>query len=574
MKSLGFILSIAALPFLMMACVGIATPLPEPTGVATPRLVVLTVKVTPEDTGRVQLIPSPSQDGSYPSGTNVLLTAVPNPDFQFVSWADHVGGSTNPISVTIKADTSLIAVFGTTAHSQRAAANPPENLASTRTEVPEAVLAPSPAPIFATSPTMASSPTVTAPSAITPTLEPTALAPRAIMPTYSPTRSSTPMPSLIHIPTPGSTEPTPQATTARPGPTDVSTPTRESTPTPDPTTTSEVGGCVSDPTPQFTAPITDLSKIDFILAPMVISGNRFKSRSYVWIGRDQNNKTYEVPVYAPVDSKLTWITFYAEQMRTHDGALVGINQYSLTFEVSCEVSYGFDHILRLAGNIEALAPSVATESTRDTGLPQSLRVKAGDLIGYTTGTAAAHNWDFVFKNSSKRNEFANQERYENVGDLRGLVTADCPYDYYIEDVRSEYYLLLNGGINGTIQGTDCLISHDKPGTIAGGWFREPFSRDDSHPYIPGWALAIGTWANGQIRVNDGQTSVWVNPGHPTYANPKTVTSEHCYEHPGNQDRPPARFVYLRLLSETELAVAFGQGSCPQQLPQDYQIYYR
>ena len=168
----------------------------------------------------------------------------------------------------------------------------------------------------------------------------------------------------------------------------------------------------------------------------------------MWIGRDQNNQPYEVPVYVPVDSKLTWITFYVESMQTEEGASVDINQYSLTFDVSCEATYGFDHVLRLAGNIAAIAPSLPAETTRNAGLRTSLSVKAGDLIGYTIGTAQAHKWDFVFNNSSKRNEFANQERYENTGDLGGLVTSDCPYDYYSEDLRSEYYSLLNGGISG------------------------------------------------------------------------------------------------------------------------------
>ena len=406
-----------------------------------------------------------------------------------------------------------------------------------------------------------------------------------LIPQEFPASSPQPVPAPVAILPPKTTltvpptpTPTSSPTTVSPTriavPTSTSTPSPTSTPTPEATISSGTEGCVSDPDPVFTAPITDLGKIDFILAPMVISGNRFKSRSYVWIGRDQNNQPYEVPVYAPVDSKLTWITFYVEPAQTEDGVWVDVEQYSLTFGVSCEVSYGYDHILRLAEDIAAVAPSEASKSTRDTGLPASLLVKARDLIGYTTGTAAAHNWDFVFNNSSKRNEFANQERYENTGDLRGLVTADCPYDYFGEDVRNEYYSLLTGGVGGIIEDTNCLISHDKPRTAAGGWFKDPFSRGTSHPYIPGWALAIGTWADGQIRVNGEQASVWVEPGQPTYADPKTVTSEHCYEHLGNPDQPPARFVYLQLLSETEMAVAFGEGSCPQQLPQDHETYYR
>lgn len=74
-------------------------------------------------------------------------------------------------------------------------------------------------------------------------------------------------------------------------------------------------GCASDPSPPLTAPITDLSKIETILPPFVISGDRFKSRSYVSIGRDATGEFYEVPVYAPTDSKLMSITYYVEPMQ-------------------------------------------------------------------------------------------------------------------------------------------------------------------------------------------------------------------------------------------------------------------
>ena len=435
-----------------------------------------------------------------------------------------------------------------------------------------------PTPLTTPTPRLIPTPTPMATPTATPTPTPSP------QPTNTPTAASTPTRTATATPTPTVAPPTRTPVLPSPTPTVIASPNPTSTPsatptpmpTPAPTSAEDTGsqGCISDPNPEFTAPITDLGKIDFIIPPMVISGNRFKSRSYVWIGRDQSKQVYEVPVYAPVDSMLTGITFYVEPTRNERGEWVDVEQYSLSFEVSCEVSYGYDHILRLAENIAVGAPTIPAESTRDAALQMSPLVKAGDLIGYTTGTAAAHNWDFVFNNSSKRNEFVNQERYENTGDLQGLVAADCPYDYYSEDMRSEYYALLNGGIGGMIEGAGCLISHDQPGTIAGGWFEQPFSRETSHPYIPGWALAVGTWANGDIRINDGETSVWVGPAEPTFVDPKSVTSEHCYEHSGPPDRPSARFVYLLLISDAELALAFGDGSCPEQLPEDYRIYYR
>ena len=44
--------------------------------------------------------------------------------------------------------------------------------------------------------------------------------------------------------------------------------------------------------------------------------------------------------------------------------------------------------------------------------------------------------------------------------------------------------------------------------------------------------------------------------------------------PGPPGLPPDRFVYLQLLSRTELAIAFGEGGCSQKLSQEYHTCYR
>ena len=291
-----------------------------------------------------------------------------------------------------------------------------------------------------------------------------------------------------------------------------------------------------------------------------MSGNRFKNRSYVWISRDESGQAYEVPIYAPADSTLTGITFYSEPTPNDQGQIVDVEQYSLSFQVSCEVSYGYDHILRLSDQIRALAPTEPATTTRDAEAKTDLPLKAGDLIGYTTGTISAHNWDFLALNSSRSNQFANQDRYESAGDLGSLVIGDCPYDYFSEELRNEYYLLLSGH-GGLRDGDDCFVSPDHPGTIAGGWFKEPFSTETFEGFDPGWGLTVGFTAYNQVRVVAEHDSVWVDAGLPTYMDPKTLT-EHCYLQPGDPDR----FVYLKLLSDMELAAAFGQGSCWGQLP--------
>ena len=304
---------------------------------------------------------------------------------------------------------------------------------------------------------------------------------------------------------------------------------------------------------------------------MVLSGNRIKNGSYVWIGRDQSGQGYEVPVYAPVDSSLIGITFYLASMHDEQGTRVDVEQYSLSFQVSCEVSYDFDHLWRLSENIAPLAAPTPSRTTRNAAVLTSLQLKAGDLIGYTTGTIVAHNWDFVFANSSKSISAVNLERYGNTEDMRGLLHADCLYDYFVGDLRAKYYALFSVLLDGD---DSCLVIHDKAGTIAGAWFNEPFVLGVSQGPEPGWGIVVGISAYDQIRVDSERISIWVNPTAPTYVDPKSVTSEHCYEHLNATTQPPVRHVYMKLLSDTELGVAFGEGGCPQQLPPDYRTYYR
>ena len=123
----------------------------------------------------------------------------------------------------------------------------------------------------------------------------------------------------------------------------------------------------------------------------------------------------------------------------------------------------------------ALAAQQPATSTRDAEVATHLKVNAGDLIGYTTGTIVAHTWDFYLSNTSKHNQFANQERYANPGDLRSLLTADCPYEYFDQAMREEYYARF-GGWHGKAEQGECDISPDQLGSIAGGWFKQPFQK--------------------------------------------------------------------------------------------------
>jgi len=58
--------------------------------------------------GSVSLDP---EGGSYPEGTEVSLTATPDPGYEFSGWSGDVSGTTNPQTVTMNVDISITANF-------------------------------------------------------------------------------------------------------------------------------------------------------------------------------------------------------------------------------------------------------------------------------------------------------------------------------------------------------------------------------------------------------------------------------------------------------------------------------
>lgn len=174
--------------------------------------------------------------------------------------------------------------------------------------------------------------------------------------------------------------------------------------------------CVSNENPVFTADITDPKTIKAVTPP-----RNEKTHSHVWIKDNQ-----KVPVYAPVDAKLVAGSKYTES---------GVVNYLFFFDVSCEVEIKFDHVLEPVQSIKDMFPNPPKTDTRTDPLPAT-ELKAGDLIGYTTGTPQANNWDFGVYNKARLNHLNGKEGYEEI-DWR----AGCPYDYFITDKKEFYYSL-------------------------------------------------------------------------------------------------------------------------------------
>ncbi|MDA1226674.1 MAG: hypothetical protein O3A33_01760 [Chloroflexi bacterium] len=347
------------------------------------------------------------------------------------------------------------------------------------------------------------------------------------------------------------------------------------------TTAKNIGGtqygygepnCKSDPSPVLTSHITDLNTISNILPPSVISGNWYKNRSYLNIDAEYGTLAPSVPVYAPADSELIGITYYLQPMPDINGDWQDVPQYELRLSISCEVTYGFDHLSELATGVSEYAPEVPANTTRDAEKQVSISVKACDLMGYTTGTIVAHSWDFIFNNTTVQNSFANQERYEKTGDLRVLLYAECPYDYFEGDMGDEYRALF-GGSNGSAAEADCNTSFDVPGSIYGGWFQTPYV-DQGEYGRADWGMTIALMPDGYLRINEEQVSVQLGPQDDSFTDPRTVTDEHCFVSANGTGGLQGWHVFLKMLTPDTMAATFNEGSCPKSLPDDHTVYYR
>ncbi len=73
-----------------------------------PATYMLTVNISPQNAGSVNLIPS---GNTYTAGTQVKLTATASSGYQFLNWSGDASGNANPISITMDSNKTVIANF-------------------------------------------------------------------------------------------------------------------------------------------------------------------------------------------------------------------------------------------------------------------------------------------------------------------------------------------------------------------------------------------------------------------------------------------------------------------------------
>ncbi len=186
-------------------------------------------------------------------------------------------------------------------------------------------------------------------------------------------------------------------------------------------------GCVSNVAPVFTRHITDLAQVDSIVPPPTMgAGPSLKTHSYI------NSDHARVPLYAPADLIIKAGSHYT------------FGPYMLDFWASCEVTVRFGHVTEPIESIKKLLPAEPKEDSRTQGL-SGLSFKAGELIGFTTGTSAAGNWDFGVYNSTVKNRYANDPDYDW---SETYTAAVCPFEYFTPELKAEYQAKYNANALG------------------------------------------------------------------------------------------------------------------------------
>jgi hypothetical protein len=184
----------------------------------------------------------------------------------------------------------------------------------------------------------------------------------------------------------------------------------------------------------FTKDITDISAISLIQNPIrVIGGNNIKTHSFIEVRQKS-------PVYAPMDSTLTGGANYYETMGSKPVTKV---QYLLALGNGCNINYWVDHLVDVPDNIKEAFPSEARNDTQSANV-KLLKIKAGDLLGYTNQSGAAR-FDFgVMDLNGPETILTTDSRFK---DNEIVKTSDkyrhavCPYQFF-DAAKTKQYVSL------------------------------------------------------------------------------------------------------------------------------------
>ncbi|MEP6654598.1 MAG: hypothetical protein ABJA82_14650, partial [Myxococcales bacterium] len=345
------------------------------------------------------------------------------------------------------------------------------------------------------------------------------------------------------------------------------------------------GNCVTctPGSPTFTADVTDVNSLATVgPLPALAGGAAFEIRSYMQV--KDSYAGIKVPIYAPTDMTIQASSHYTDPL--HDpGDTDYHGEWGLVFEATCTTQVSFAHIREVVPEIAAVTvPSTMTGSAGEL-VSHTVDFKAGDIIGYYIRGPGYFAWDFIVTDSTVTNQFINMPRYLD-GQLKFL-HGICPFDPYPLAMRQKYLDILGTNLNPPVAGRKCgTLVHDVAGTAAGVWFHSPYTGGgaDEARRASGNPLSLFKAETDVVFIADldgdtdkvGFATYRIETFNPTYRNPEEITTSYCYERHSNPGSPADGWVYVKVLADAQLAVAYSlEGACPETFPSTgARIYYR
>jgi len=326
----------------------------------------------------------------------------------------------------------------------------------------------------------------------------------------------------------------------------------------------------------FTEYIMDPSLIKVVAQIGSIGGGNTEiiGRSYIFPKDGQTGM--RLPLRAPVDMELVGSKHY----KPSDAPATGyVPDWSLYFDAGCGVNIELYHIKDVSDTIKSVSDTTVYSSSAWVNVTRK-KIPAGTIFGWYIPGLNSVAFDFITKNDSVTNHFANQARYVARGS--NILHTVCPYDLFEPAKKSTYYNLL-GTVTGTpIAGIGCgTVERDVIGTPAGQWFFDSafvagpgvLGKDgdygDPLPLIvmPDSTLDIGHLGPaGDVRIQRGN---------PTWKRLQDITTEWCYQLYPTPTTPDG-WLWLKMRRADKMDVGFSStGTCPSNFPASgFKSYYR
>lgn len=343
-----------------------------------------------------------------------------------------------------------------------------------------------------------------------------------------------------------------------------------------PVTPPAARNCAIDPV-VFTEYVMDPSLIKVVAQIGSIGGGNTEiiGRSYVFAKDGQQGQ--RLPIRAPVDLEVA----AAKHYKPSDAPATGYTpDWSLYLVADCGVSMEMYHVKDVSDSIKAVADTTIYASSAWTQLSRRVSVKAGEIIGWYIPGLNSVAWDFIMRNDSVTNHFANQERY--VARNSNILHVVCPYDLFEPAKKSAYYALI-GSVSGTpVPGAGCgTVERDVIGTPAGQWFF-----DSAFVVGPGVLAKDGYYGDPFPNIIGPDSTVMfghigpsndfrISRDNPTWKRPQDITTGWCYQGYPTPSSPDG-WLWLQMVAPTKMNAAFSPtGSCPGTFPDSgYKSYYR